>query len=493
MVKKVKKKNLNSIIKRSKEPLQLKEKPQLSEQVKKTKIKIVGIGGGAGNIISEIAPRLPKISFVAINTDLQALKEIDKRVSIFQIGQNLTNGLGTGMNVDLAATAALQEKEKIKKIFSGYDLCILIASLGGGVGSGVSPIVASIAKTLGILTLGIFTLPFKFEGERKMNIAQESLLKLKSNLNAFIVLPNEKIFEVIDKNTSLKGAFSAINKNLAESLTGLIETIYQPGIINIDFADLKTILEGRGRLAFLNTAYIKQEKTEGLEKFINNSLYPYNISGAKGVLLNITGGKNLSLSDVSQILKLISKLSSPEAKIIFGISPPSINFSKKTAEGEIKVTIFATGCSAKIFDKKIKVSSSISFLKEKEKSKKSSIKKLKKAKISKRKSQKKNSKKKEKNKIKERSDSTKTKKSKFKKIRVKVSLQPVESIEPKENYLEKNLKEHSFEIKNEEKIEEKIRRNAVQIRKEIEQAEREILEREKIWEVPAFLRKKEEF
>lgn len=434
-------------------------KEEIKEPLCKTKIKVIGIGGGAGNIVSEIASKLPKVSFVAINTDIQALKKIEKRVFRFQFGQNFTGGLGTGMNTEIAREAALNEKERIKKLLSGCDFCILVASLGGGTGSGASPIFAKIAKNLGLITLGIFTLPFKFEGEKKLEIAREALQKLRPNLNAFIILPNERIFQVIDKNTPLKGALSAINKNLAESLTGLIETIYQPGLINIDFADLKTILEGQGRLAFLNTVLIEKEKIEAIKKVINNPLYPYSIGGARGILLNIAGEKNLSLSDISQTSKTISELSSPEAKIIFGIS------QNKKYQNEIKVTLLATGCATKIFSEKVK----------KKRTKKRPTKKLPGAETPKilpvekpvEKREKKRRKAKPRKKIRK----------KPKKIKVIVLTEP------------KKKEVSQPEIKEEEKVEAKIRKNALQIRKEAEEAEKELLEKEKIWETPAFLRK----
>ena len=178
-----------------------------------------------------------------------------------------------------------------------------------------------------------------------MEIARESLRKLKPDLNAIVVLPNERIFQAIDKDAPLKDALSAINKNLAEALEGLIEIIYLPGLINIDFADLKTILEGRGRLAFLNTAQVSESSggTEAVKKALASPLYPYTVRGAKGILFNISGEKELSLSDVSQISKVLSEMVNPEAKIIFGIS------QSKKYQDKIKVSLLATGCSAKIF------------------------------------------------------------------------------------------------------------------------------------------------
>lgn len=315
---------------------------ELSNGVKKIKIKVVGIGGGGGNMVSELAVRVKKAAFLAANTDLQALQQVSRKVERFSFGQSFTQGLGTGMSPEIAETAGQNEKERIKKILQGQDLIIFIASLGGGTGSGAAPIFAKVSQSLGNLSYGIFTLPFKFEGEKKMEIAKKALEILRPKLNAITILPNERIFQVIDKTTPLKEAFSAINKSLAQSLEGLIETIYQAGLINIDFADLRTILtESRGRLAYLNTLSLSGKEgaaQEMVEKALASPLYPYGIKGARGVLFNIIGEKEISLEEVSQISKTISEKTHPEAKIIFGISPVG------KSQNIIKTTIFATGC-----------------------------------------------------------------------------------------------------------------------------------------------------
>ena len=315
----------------------LKKQFEVSNGVKKIKIRVIGIGGGGGNIVSEIAQRIKnKVSFFAADTDLKTLNNLPRNVEKFHFGQNLTQGLGTGMNPEIGETAAKNEKERIKQILRGQDFVILIASLGGGVGSGASPIFAQISQNFGNITYGIFTLPFSFEGEKKMEIAKEALRKLRRKLNAFTILPNEKIFQIIEREVPLKKALSTINKSLADSLQNLIETISAPGLINIDFADLKTIFEGLGSLAYLNTIEIEKDKEkEAIEKALNSPLYPYNIEGAKGVLFNISGPQDLSLAQVSQISKMIFEKVDKEAKIIFGISKNSLT----------KVILLTTGCS----------------------------------------------------------------------------------------------------------------------------------------------------
>lgn len=396
------------------------------DKIKKIKIRVIGIGGGGSAIVSEIASRVSKAIFTVANTDIQALKTINKKVDYFQFGQSLTDGLGTGMNIDLGREAAENEKDKIEKLCQGYDLCIIIACLGGGTGSGAASVFAKISKSLGNLTYGIFTLPFKFEGEKKMEIAKESLEKVKNYLDAITIIPNEKIFQTINKDVPLKQAFSLVNKNLAKSLEGLIETIYNPGLVNIDFADFKTIFHSKGKLTYLNT--VETSRKEGLTKDLINQIFisplcSYTIEGAKGVLFNVVGEKKLLLSEVDQISKNILKLVSPEAKIIFGVS------HDENLGPIIKTTLLAVGCGVikeKVIKKKLEIK-----IKNKKQNKIFQTKSLE------------------------------------KKIEVKV-------VEDFENKIPQEM----------------IRKNGLQIKKEIQELEEELLEKEKIWDIPAFLRRK---
>ncbi len=441
-------------------------KPEESE-IKKTKIRVIGIGGGGGNIVSEIASKISKASFVAANTDTKSLKNCNRRVVKFQFGQNLTHGLGTGMNPELGKEAALSEKEKIKNLCQGYDLCILVASLGGGTGSGSVSTFARISKNLGNLTYGIFTLPFSFEGEKKMEIAANSLREVKNHLNSITIIPNERVFQVINKETPLKNALSAINKFLSESLGGLIETIYEPGLINIDFADFKTILEGRGKFAYLNTVEENRKDSvinDLVAKVLNSPLYPYNIKGAKGVLFNIVGEKNLSLSEVNQISKAISELVNSEAKIIFGISQNRKN------PNVLKTILLATDCN-----KGIKISSG----------KPETVKKTKKKKIARKKKKNVIEKKPVSAKVLPKPEEKNGKLAKKKKINRKKKKKS--RAKPHTTSKAAGKKEKiAVQVKNEEKI----RKNGIQIKKEAEEMEKEIIDKEKFWEVPAFLRKK---
>jgi len=439
-----------------------KEKQKVQEKqdtIKKTKIRVIGIGGGGGTIVSEIAAKMPKASFVVANTDSQALKSCSRKVIKFQFGKEITHGLGTGMSADLGEEAAQQEKDKIKKLLEGQDLCILVACLGGGAGSGAAPVFAKISKNLGNLTYGIFTLPFKFEGDKKMEIAKDSLGKVKNHLNALSIIPNERAFQVIDKSTPLKQALSIVNRILSDSLGGLIETIYEPGLINIDFADFKTVMEGRGRLAYLNS--VELQRREGSTKdlvarVLNSPLYPYTIRGAKGVLFNISGEKDLSLSEVNQISRTIADLVKSEAKIIFGISQTPKNSQI------IKTTVLATGCGVKIFPSKSRKP-------------KRPRKKIKKAPVAPEPAKRKKPKPQERRKPKQKEIKAK---------KAKKAGKPKEKISPQIQ----EQKPETFSVINQEQV----RKNGLQIKRETEELERELIEREKSWEAPAFLKKKDE-
>jgi len=457
--------------------------------LKRTKIRVIGIGGGGGNIVSELAQGVKRASFFAANTDLQALREISRKVERFPFGQGFTRGLGTGMNLELGETAGQNEKERIKKILQGQDLVILIACLGGGTGSGAASIFAKISKSLGNLTYGIFTLPFKFEGERKMEIAKVALKNLRSKLNSITILPNERIFQIVDKTTPLKAALSSINKNLATALAGLIGTIYQPGLINIDFADLRTVLQGQGRLAYLNTISLpKKEGTakDAVEKALVSPLYPYGINGAKGILFNIIGEKGISLEEVNQISKTISEKVNPEARIVFGIQP----LSSGKGTGVIKTTVFATGCVTKAFsDKAPKKKSKRRRVKKPSRPKRKKLSTEEDVKIRPRKKTPQNKTGIKLEPIKRPKKKTKkAKKARLRKVKVKVSKKlPQEETQPNET-----LKENLWHAAEQEKktAEVKVRKSALQIKKEAEEVEKEMLQKEKFWETPSFLRRK---
>ncbi len=333
-----------------------KRKTKISKPAKKegfksprTKIKVIGVGGGGSSIVSEIAKSkiLRNIDFIAVNTDEQALRKIPKECKILKIGQSLTGGLGCGMNVELGEKAAREAKEKIKSILEGSDFCILIASLGGGTGSGASPVIAEIARTLKKSILGIFTFPFDFEGEKKKTVARNSLRKMKADLSAFSTIPNDRIFQIASKSVPLKEALSTINRKMAFNLEGLMDMIYRAGLINIDWADFKTVLDGRGKSCFLNRAVAigEERAAKAAGEVVQNVLQEQEFQKADRILFNIEAGRDLKMSEVDQISGLVFA-SNRKAKIIFGVSMPG------EEEGKIGITLLATK-NPEIFDKKM--------------------------------------------------------------------------------------------------------------------------------------------
>jgi cell division protein FtsZ len=439
------------------------KEPSEAGKIKKIKVRLIGIGGGGGSIVSEIAQRVKGASFFAANSDLKALNRVSRKVTKFHFGDELTHGLGTGMNPGIGQEAAKSEKERIKNILEGQDFVILISCLGGGLGSGAAPIFAKISKDLGNLTYGIFTLPFKFEGTKKMEIARDFLDESKRKLNAISIIPNERIFQIIERTAPLNKALSVINRILADSLQSLIEIIYKPGLINIDFADLSTIFEGRGRLTYLNSIEIgkEEDEKEAIERVISSPLYPYSINGARGVLFNIAGRKDLSLSQVNHISRNIADKAYQNAKVIFGISGA-------TKGSRVRVTLLATGCNKKnLFGKK---------------KKKSSDKKPQKIAKSK--------KKKEGEPENTKVEVVKPKSVKPKKTRQKRKPKKKKKIVKPVTVLIKPKRKKTKEKKRAKRIKIKVRKNAIQVKKDIEQEEAEIISKEKVWDTPSFLRKK---
>ncbi len=460
--KKTVKKTIKKIIKKRK-ALRKKKREVLTgpkDNMYQTRIKVVGIGGGGCSIVSEMASKLRRVSFVVANTDIQALKKTSSKCRRFVFGKNLTNGLGCGMNPELGKKAALEAKEEIKRILEGADLCILVSSLGGGTGSGASPVFSEISQELGNITFGIFTLPFDFEGAKKMAIGQNSLEKLKPNLNAFTVIPNEKIFKIIDKKTSLKQSLSELNKILEEGLEGLIEMIFLPGLINIDWADLRVILEGRGKICYLNSieAKIDEDPKEMVRRLTQSPLNEYDAQRADRILYNISSDKDLKMDTVEQISRFVTGFNK-KAKIIFGISQhPS--YRKK-----IRITLLATND----IEKEKKISK-----KKKPKSEPESEQFSREEPIPEKPMEEKLSRKKP---IQEKPAEEQ-----------EVEKKPVSKIKLITAPKKKTKKPLP---KKEKPKKEKVRKNALQIRKEAEELEKEILEQEKKWEIPAFLRKKQ--
>ena len=312
---------------------------ELSEGIRRTRIRVIGVGGGGSSVVFEIAQEVKRADFVAANTDRQALRGVARSVRTFQFGQNLTGGLGCGMDPKMGEKAAKEDSSRIAKLFRGIDLCVLVATLGGGTGSGSTPEFAKIAKEMKVFTFGIFTLPFKFEGGRKAQVAKTALEKIIPQLNAFCLIPNENIFKVIDKSTPIVMAFSSVNRRLADNLRGLLEMIYLPGLVNIDFADLKTILQGQGKLSYLNSAAHQGQNRaeEAVKEVLKSPLIEYGISGAERIIYNITASQDLRMKEVEHISRAIADFNK-KAKIIFGIS------QDKSYKDKLRITLLAVGC-----------------------------------------------------------------------------------------------------------------------------------------------------
>ena len=315
-----------------------KEK-DIFEGVHKTKIRVIGVGGGGGNIVSQIAPRVSRVDFVGVNADSQALKELGKHVKQFSFGQDVTRGLGFGMDAEASERAARAEKERLRKIVEGYDICFLIASLGGGTGSGAAPVLAETSHELKNLTFGIFTMPFSFDAQKRPQVAEAALENLKPFLNAYVVIRNDAIFEIIEKKTPFPKALAELNSRLADSLEGFMNVLGLPGLINVDFADVRSLLEGRGRLAYVHsvTAVGPAKAAESVRMLLSNPLYNYGIEGVDRMLFNVSGDKDLKMQEVAHISSAISE-ANPKAKIIFGVS------CNAKLKDKIQVTLFAIGC-----------------------------------------------------------------------------------------------------------------------------------------------------
>ncbi|MDD5621396.1 MAG: cell division protein FtsZ [Candidatus Pacebacteria bacterium] len=305
------------------------------------RIKVVGIGGSGGNAISRMAKcHIQGIELIAINSDFQDLKKIkaDKKV---HIGIGLTQGFGAGMDPAIGEKAAIDSLNEIKEVLQQGDIVFVTCGLGGGTGSGAVSVIADLAKNLGSLTIGVVTLPFTFEGEQRKKIAKGALEKLKDKVDTLFVISNNKLLNAIDEKTSLNDAFWKADEVLRQAVQGISDLIVRPGLINVNFADLKSIMKDAGFALFgVGKAKGENKVKEAAHKAINSPLLDLSTSkGAHGILFNITGGKNLTLNDVEEAGKIITQNAANGAKIIFG----AIQDEKKFADDEVEITVIATG------------------------------------------------------------------------------------------------------------------------------------------------------
>jgi len=313
--------------------------PQIKPDVEAfARIKVLGVGGSGKNALNHmINSKVRGVDFIAINTDSQDLHHSLAKRKI-HIGKNLTHGLGAGMNPELGKRAVEETKEEIQEAIKGADMVFITCGLGGGTGTGAAPIIARISKEMGALTVAVITKPFFFEGQQRMKLAEVGLEELRQAVDAIIVIPNDRLLTTISKETTAKSAFATCDDVLKSAVEGISDLITTPGIINIDFADIKAIMENAGSaLMGIGTATGEKRAEEAAKMAINSPLLEVSINGAKGVLFSIAGGDDLGMFEIQDAAKLITESVDPNAKIIFGTVKDD-----KLKKGEVKITVIAS-------------------------------------------------------------------------------------------------------------------------------------------------------
>ncbi|MDP1706516.1 MAG: cell division protein FtsZ [bacterium] len=304
-------------------------------------IKVIGVGGGGGNAVTRMmtsGDRLRDVEFIAVNTDSQDLNYASAHKK-FYIGRALTKGLGAGMNPEIGKQAAEENRSELSEALDGADIVFLTAGFGGGTGTGATPVIAELAKEKGILTIAIVTKPFAFEGSQRMNIAQDGIARLKDKVDALVVIPNDRVFSIIDKDTSINKAFSFIDEVLKNGVMAISELISAPGIINVDFADIKATMKDSGTTMIgIGSASGQDRGSKAVSAAINSPLLEISIDGAKGVLFSIAGGRDMKMAEIHEIAKAVSANVDPSARIIFGAY-----YDRRLSDKQIKVTVIATG------------------------------------------------------------------------------------------------------------------------------------------------------
>jgi cell division protein FtsZ len=309
------------------------------EETPTARIKVIGVGGGGGNAVNRmVGSGLDGVEFIVANTDLQALKANRASVKL-QIGSKLTKGLGAGADPNVGRSAALEDTEHIIHALDGADMVFVTAGLGGGTGTGAAPVIASLATELGALTIAVITKPFKFEGKKRQIQSERGLEALRDCVDTIITIPNERLLSIIDRTTPLTDAFAAADDVLRQAIQGISDLILMPGLINLDFADVKTIMSGMG-LAMMGTGVAEgpERACEAARRAISSPLLEgASVTGARGVIINVTGGPDLSLIEVSEASSIVQEAADEDANIIFGavVDP--------TLSGRVKITVIATG------------------------------------------------------------------------------------------------------------------------------------------------------
>ncbi len=305
-------------------------------------IKVIGVGGGGGNAVKHmIANQVEGVEFICANTDAQALKDVEAD-RVLQLGSNMTKGLGAGANPEIGRQAAMEDRERIADVLHGADMVFITAGMGGGTGTGGTPVVAEVARELGILTVAVVTRPFSFEGSKRSRIADEGIADLQDRVDSLITIPNEKLLQVLGKDTSLLDAFKSANNVLLGAVQGIADLIIRPGMINVDFADVRTVMSEMG-MAMMGTGRAVGEgrAREAAEAAIHSPLLEdVNLEGARGILVNITAGIDLSLGEFSEVGDTVEEFASGDATVVVGtvIDP--------TMSDELRVTVVATGLNS---------------------------------------------------------------------------------------------------------------------------------------------------
>ena len=302
-------------------------------------IKVIGVGGGGGNAVKHMIDNsVEGVDFICANTDSQALSDIDSP-TVLQLGGEITKGLGAGANPEIGRAAAMEDRDRIAESLQGADMVFITAGMGGGTGTGGAPVVAEVAREMGILTVAVVTRPFTFEGRKRLSLAEAGLGELQQHVDSLITIPNEKLLEVLGKNTSLLDAFKEANDVLLGAVQGIADLIIRPGMINVDFADVRTVMSEMG-MAMMGTGSSRGENRarEAAERAINSPLLDdIDLEGARGILVNITAGLDLSLGEFSEVGDTIEEFASEEATVVVGtVIDPEMS-------DELKVTVVATG------------------------------------------------------------------------------------------------------------------------------------------------------
>ena len=307
-------------------------------------IKVIGVGGGGGNAVEHmVAQSIDGVDFICTNTDAQALKNSSAR-TVLQMGNNVTKGLGAGANPDMGRQAALEDRERIVELIEGADMVFITAGMGGGTGTGGAPVVAQIAKELGVLTVAVVTKPFPFEGKKRMAIADQGIKELSEYVDSLITIPNEKLMDVLGKEVSLLNAFKAANDVLLGAVQGIADLITRPGLINVDFADVRTVMSEMG-MAMMGTGYAEgadRARVAAESAVASPLLESIDLAGARGILVNVTAGMDMSIGEFDEVGNTIKEFASDNATVVVGTV-----IDAEMSEG-LRVTVVATGLGQKL-------------------------------------------------------------------------------------------------------------------------------------------------